>query len=578
MIRTEYPRPHFKRPKWTNLNGEWLFEYDDHDVGVTDKWYKEHSFSKSIHVPFAYQAALSGIHDTTFHDRVWYKRQFRLQKEKRSLYLLHFGAVDYEAMIWVNGQLAGSHQGGHTSFQLDVTSLVHTGDNELVVQAVDSSTDLDQPRGKQYWKEKSESIFYTRTTGIWQTVWLETVHQSHLSHVSFTPDIDEKQIKLDYHIHGVASNLELEVSISFNGTTIVNDRMTVLNEQGQRQYSIVHPATQHEEWLWSPENPSLFDVTFKLHEGTKVVDEVESYFGMRKVSVSNGEVYLNNKPYYMKLVLDQGYFPDGVLTAPSEESFIQDIKLTKQLGFNGARKHQKVEDPLYYYWADRLGLLVWGEMANSYIYSERAVERLTKEWLDVIKRDYNHPCIVAWVPINESWGVPDLLTSAKQRHHSVAMYHLTKSIDQTRFVMSNDGWEHTQSDLCTIHDYEASKEILKERYRTHDGALSFLPSGKNLYAPGYQYSDEPILVTEFGGISFKQSDWDGWGYSHATTEEEFLKGYAAVIEALYESPLVRGFCYTQLTDVEQEINGLVTYEREPKAAIEKIRAITIGKE
>ena len=578
ILRTEYPRPQFQRKNWMNLNGEWEFDYDDSKLGRTEKWYKDHSFSKRIHVPFSYQSALSGIGDTTFHDLVWYKRTFQIQTERTSRYILHFGAVDYEAWVWINGELAGYHQGGHSSFHFDITHLVKSGSNSLVVQANDSSTALDQPRGKQYWKEQSESIFYTRTTGIWQSVWLEELPETSLSNVYFTPDIDEKQIKIDYQIDSLKEDHQLDIVISFKGTTIIKDTVGLLSQKGSRQYSLTHAATEFENWLWSPEHPNLFDVTLTLRHHNQMIDEVQSYFGMRKISVHNGEVHLNNKPYYMRLVLDQGYFPDGVLTAPSEEDLIQDIKLTKQLGFNGARKHQKVEDPLYYYWADRLGLLVWGEMANSYTFNEVAVERISKEWQEVIARDYNHPCIVAWVPINESWGVPNLLTSSKQRHHSLTMYYLTKSLDQTRLVMSNDGWEHTKSDLCTIHDYEASRERLEARYQTVENALAFLPAGKTIYAPGHHYQDEPMLVTEFGGISFKQSDWDGWGYSNASSEEEFLSAYQAVVDAIHHSPLIKGFCYTQLTDVEQEINGLLTYDRKPKAALEKIHHITTGKD
>lgn len=576
ILRTEYPRPHFRREQWTNLNGEWEFDYDDNGVGRVEKWYKNHTFSQRIQVPFSYQSALSGIGDATFHDVVWYRRSLTIKKDSQSVYVLHFGAVDYQAWVWVNGELAGYHEGGHTPFSLEVTNLVQPGENDIVVQAVDSSTALDQPRGKQYWKEQSESIFYTRTTGIWQTVWLETLSKSHLANVTFTPDIDLKQIHLQYVLQSITQDQQLEVTISFKGKTILRDTIQALSEEGSRSYSLTHLSLQHENWLWSPEHPNLFDVTFRLLEKDRVIDQVESYFGMRKISVHNGDVFLNNKPYYMRLVLDQGYFPDGILTAPSEDDLIGDIKYTKELGFNGARKHQKVEDPLYYYWADRLGLIVWAEMANSYAFTERAVERLTKEWQEVVARDYNHPCIVAWVPINESWGVPDLLTSEKQRQHSSTMYHLTKSLDQTRLVMSNDGWEHTTSDLCTIHDYEASQEILENRYQSVENAMAFQPAGKTIYAPGHSFKQEPILVTEFGGISFKQSDWEGWGYSHATTEGEFLVGYQAVVQALHNSPLVRGFCYTQLTDVEQEINGLLTYDRKPKADMKQIKEITLG--
>ncbi|MDQ0207817.1 glycoside hydrolase family 2 protein [Alkalicoccobacillus murimartini] len=575
-LRPEYPRPHFKRDQWLNLNGEWEFEYDDDARGLNEKWYKDHTFSKRIIVPFCYQSSLSGIGETDFHDFVWYRRHFELKLDTHSRYILHFGAVDYEAWVWVNGERAVYHRGGHTPFKCEITSFLQSGQNTIVVHASDSSTALDQPRGKQYWKEQSENIFYTRTTGIWQTVWLETVSSSFLSEIFFTPDIDNKRIKFDYRVDSLQLDQKLNVEISFKGNIITRDTLSLIDGHGTRLFYLNHSGINHENWLWSPEDPNLFDVTIDLLENGKRIDRVQSYFGMRKIAVHNGQIFLNNKPYYMRLVLDQGYFPEGILTAPSELDLKKDIEYTKELGFNGARKHQKVEDPLYYYWADQLGLLVWGEMANSYAYSDQAVQRITQEWQEVIQRDYNHPSIVAWVPINESWGVPDLLTSTKQRNHSLTMYHLTKSLDQSRLVLSNDGWEHTQSDLCTIHDYESSQEILEKRYETIDSALAFLPAGKTIYAPGHSYQDEPILISEFGGISYKQSEWDGWGYSNANSEEEFLNAYKSVVDALYTSPLIKGFCYTQLTDVEQEINGLLTYDRKPKASIDQLKLITEG--
>jgi hypothetical protein len=306
-------------------------------------------------------------------------------------------------------------------------------------------------------------------------------------------------------------------------------------------------------------------------------DKAESYFGMRKIAVESGRLMLNNRAYFMRLVLDQGYFPDGILTAPSDEALKQDIELAKEMGFNGARKHQKIEDPRYLYWADRLGYLVWGEMANAYAYSEEYVRKVTAEWQEAVERDYNHPALVVWVPLNESWGVPNILIDERQQRHAMAMYYLTKSLDDTRPVVSNDGWEQMTTDLLTIHDYEWQREELASRYSTLEQALGMKPSRKELFVGGTVYAGQPLLITEFGGIAYKKSEWEGWGYSGADNDEDFLAKLAAVVEPLLETPVIQGFCYTQLTDVEQEINGLLTYDRVLKVPLEKIKEIFGGK-
>ncbi|MDQ0257244.1 beta-galactosidase/beta-glucuronidase [Evansella vedderi] len=578
--RSEYPRPQFQREQWLNLNGQWQFEYDDENKGLTDKWFEgnNHTFSKEITVPFSYQSELSGIGETEFHDLVWYKKTFTVpEKWNNQRVLLHFGAVDYGAWVYVNGKFVTFHEGGHVPFHAEITNVLQEGENEIVVRVEDASKDLDQPRGKQYWEEKSEGIFYLRTTGIWQTVWLEAVPVTYLEKVKMTPDIDKDEITIEYLVNEGQPNQLLEIDISFDGKQVAKDLVQLTSNKGSRSIYLndfnVHDAGR----LWSPEHPNLYDITFRIKDSSTTIDEVNSYFGMRKISVENGVVMLNNKPYYMKLVLDQGYFPTGILTPPSDEDIKKDVELTKEMGFNGARKHQKIEDPRYLYWADKLGLLVWGEMANAYTYTDDAVRRMTAEWQEAMERDYNHPSIVAWVPINESWGVPRLLADKRQQDHTLGMYYLTKSLDSTRLVISNDGWEHTKSDMCTIHDYESDKEVLKERYSSVENIMNSQPGHRLIYVPGYEYNGEPIQVTEFGGIAYKKSNWEGWGYSGATNDEDFEEKYYKVVSAMLESPLVQGFCYTQLTDVEQEINGLLTYDRKPKIDLEIIRNINEGR-
>jgi beta-galactosidase/beta-glucuronidase len=573
--RMDYPRPQFERTEWLNLNGEWEFDYDDEQVGEAEKWYVSHDFSKRIQVPFCFQSSLSGIGETGFHDTVWYRTKVTLPRQfsgKRRV--LHFGAVDYAAWVWVNGQLVKYHEGGHTPFSVDITEQLDNGENLIVVKAQDYSQDHTLPKGKQYWLEKSASIFYTRTTGIWQTVWLEPLAETYLEKVKLTPDIDAKEIKVSTFFQGsLKGSLQLKTVISFQGELVTEEIIKVNRNELTCRIGLPDFNDHGSGRLWSPEHPNLYDVEFTLLDGANVIDQVNSYFGMRKISIEAGKVCLNNRFYYMKLVLDQGYFPDGILTPPSDDAIKQDVVLTKAMGFNGARKHQKIEDPRYLYWCDRLGLLVWGEMANASDYSENYVRRITAEWQAAIERDYNHPCIVAWVPINESWGVPNILVDKLQQQHALAMYHLTKSLDNTRLVISNDGWEHVKSDICTIHDYESKREVLADRYSSVEKAVNALPANRWINVPGFPYAGEPIHVSEYGGISFKKSDWEGWGYSAAQSDEDFIERYKAVTQPLLQSSVVQGFCYTQLTDVEQEINGLLTYDRKPKIDLEIIKQI-----
>ncbi|TBL79488.1 glycoside hydrolase family 2 protein [Paenibacillus thalictri] len=580
--RMEYPRPQFVRNDWLNLNGEWEFAFDDENTGEREAWFEDGKqvFDKRIQVPFCFQSELSGIGETGFHDIVWYRKAVTLPPEfaDKSV-LLHFGAVDYEASVWVNGRLVATHTGGHTPFSADVTSALRDGENAVVVRARDYSKDMTLPRGKQFWEEKSRGIFYTRTTGIWQTVWMEPVEALHIDKVKLTPDIDKDQVGVRVFVNGSfgQSKVQLKTIIRFADVLISEDVITLQQNEESRHIRLYDTNGDKTGRKWTPERPNLYDIEWVLLVDGVEADHVQSYFGMRKISVEDGVLCLNNRPYYMKLVLDQGYFPEGLLTAPSDDALRADVEYTKAMGFNGARKHQKVEDPRYLYWCDKLGLLVWGEMANAYIYSEQYVSRMTSEWVEAVERDYNHPCVVAWVPLNESWGVPNILVDKAQQDHALAMYYLTKSLDPTRPVISNDGWEHVKSDLCTIHDYESSREVLAHRYGSADTAVSSKPGKRWIYVPGYARDQEPILVTEFGGISFRKSEWEGWGYSAAESDGDFVSRLAAVVHPLLESPIVQGFCYTQLTDVEQEINGLLTYDRKPKVPLEWIKAINEGK-
>lgn len=571
--RPEYPRPDFQREKWLALNGEWDFSFD------------EPIFDQKILVPFACETKLSGIHDTSFHNAVWYRRSFSLPEPMHDRQiLLHFGAVDYTCRLWVNNQFIREHTGGQCGFSADITDALNaSGENVIVLEARDDPADLEMPRGKQYWKPESESIFYTRTTGIWQSVWLEAVSPMHLCSCRITPLFDERSVRFSYALSAAPQHVTLTAEITFRGKTAGAVSVTPTSARGAFDWQIDQSALSawnyQEDLVWTPEQPNLFDVTFRILEHGCEVDAVQSYFGMRKVSIQNGQFLLNNRPYYQKLVLDQGYWPESLLTAPSDEAFIRDIELTKAMGFNGVRKHQKVEDPRYLYHADRMGLLVWGEIGAAYLYSEQYADRIYREWLDVLRRDYNHPCIVVWTPLNESWGVQEIETDPRQQAHSEAMVAITKSMDTTRLVVDNDGWEHTNGDLLTIHDYSPSGEMLRAHLGSMDAILALRPAQRALFVGRHAYAGQPILLSEFGGVKFVPGTeaQHSWGYCEADSCAAFAGKLRELFDAVRACPLVDGYCYTQLTDVETEQNGLLTYDRTPKLPLETICAILNGR-
>lgn len=571
--RPEYPQPDFQREKWLALNGEWDFSFD------------EPIFDQKILVPFACETKLSGIHDTSFHNAVWYRRSFSLPEPMHDRQiLLHFGAVDYTCRLWVNDQFIREHTGGQCGFSADITDALNaSGENVIVLEARDDPADLEMPRGKQYWKPESESIFYTRTTGIWQSVWLEAVSPMHLCSCRITPLFDERSVRFSYALSAAPQHVTLTAEITFRGKTAGAVSVTPTSARGAFDWQIDQSALSawnyQEDLVWTPEQPNLFDVTFRILEHGCEVDAVQSYFGMRKVSIQNGQFLLNNRPYYQKLVLDQGYWPESLLTAPSDEAFIRDIELTKAMGFNGVRKHQKVEDPRYLYHADRMGLLVWGEIGAAYLYSEQYADRIYREWLDVLRRDYNHPCIVVWTPLNESWGVQEIETDPRQQAHSEAMVAITKSMDTTRLVVDNDGWEHTNGDLLTIHDYSPSGEMLRAHLGSMDAILALRPAQRALFVGRHAYAGQPILLSEFGGVKFVPGTeaQHSWGYCEADSCAAFAGKLRELFDAVRACPLVDGYCYTQLTDVETEQNGLLTYDRTPKLPLETICAILNGR-
>ncbi len=580
--RPEYPRPDFRRDDFLCLNGSWEFAFDDADAGLRERWYDKRPLDREITVPFVYQSERSGVHDKGFHNVVWYKKRLRLPSPaegKRSL--LHFGAADYEAQVWVNAQYLGNHSGGNTPFAFDITDALTDGETVITVRVRDDAMDLELPRGKQYWKPESHGIFYTPSTGLWQSVWIEQVSENRLDRVWVTPDVDNKTFALRMEFCGRAEK-QVRVRLSLKGKTFADDVISVRNNRAERLIWLDQRVSldwNHQETLvWTPKRPVLFDLSFEVLVDDECADRVESYCALRKVSVADGKFMLNNRPFTQKMLLDQGYWPETLMTAPTDQAFIDDILACKAMGFNGVRKHQKAEDPRYLYHADRLGLLVWGECSSAYVYSRTYAMRMVKEWTEIVERDYNHPCIVCWVPLNESWGVDGIMNNPAEQSHATSLYHLTKSLDQTRLVISNDGWNHTFSDLLTIHDYADKGETLEKRYADLKTVLASTPGNRTLFAQGHSYSGQPILVSEFGGIAYRKGRTDGWGYSEATSDEDFLSRYRSLVTALLSSPLVQGFVYTQLCDVEQEINGLMTYDRRFKLPPERIREINLQDE
>lgn len=573
-----YPRPQFERENWNNLNGPWQFTKDPHDQGLLDKWYHLQDLPdhELIEVPFAPQSTMSGV-EGPFPPVIWYKRDFTETFDKDQSVLLHFGAVDHAADVYIDGEHIGTHTGGNVSFAFDITHALNRDQSThtIHVRVFDDIEDIEIPRGKQYWKEESESIFYTPTSGIWQTVWLEKVPRTHLEKVKYIPDILHNTIKVSYYFNRPITKGRLKTEIWFENGRVLTNEKQVTSDYHEEVHYLGKPNDQDNLRLWTPENPNIYDVTFTLSTDDGD-DVVRSYFGMRKISIEKDHVMLNNKPYSMRLVLDQGYYPESLMTSPSDEAIKTDINLTKLMGFNGVRKHQKIEEERYLYYADKMGLLVWEEMPSAYKFSSRMMKKISEEWQTAIDRDFNHPSIIAWVPFNESWGVPNLLTNPREVHFLESMHHLTKAKDNTRLVISNDGWEQGSTDLLTIHDYESDYETLKRRYHSLESILNSMPADKPLYNKGFEYGNEPILITEFGGISYKASNDEGWGYSNAFSDEDFVERLRSVFQPLHLSKNIQGFCYTQLTDIEQEMNGLLTYDRKPKIDIERIRAIVLN--
>ncbi|MGE5557222.1 MAG: glycoside hydrolase family 2 protein [Bacillota bacterium] len=569
--RPEYPRPRMVREDWVNLNGTWQFEIDQGKSGRARDLHFN-NLSGRIVVPFCPESKLSGIGHKDFMNAVWYRREFEIPAAwKGRRILLHFGAVDYEAEVWINGLPAGRHRGGYTPFSLEITGLIKPGMNILTVCAEDDNRSGLQPCGKQSTQYPSQGCCYTRTTGIWQTVWLEAVGETFAASFKIIPDPANRHFYIETALDGPLGNLALSIKAYFKGKPVGEYAGAV---SGRRTASILQLSETH---LWFPGSPNLYDLEFILKRNGEVIDKTTGYAGLRSITWDGKAVSINGKPVFQRLVLDQGYYPDGIYTAPSDEALKNDILLAMGMGFNGARLHEKIFEPRYLYWADKLGFMAWGEYANwgLNITGPMGLERFLPEWLEALQRDCGHPCVIGWCPFNETWD--DRATGAKQDDEVLRLiYQVTKALDPTRPVIDTSGAFHVATDIFDVHDYEQDPEVFAERY----GKLA---SGEEIFTwmPHRQkYEGQPYMVSEYGGIWWNpgQKDEKSWGYGNRPqSEAEFLKRYEGLTRVLLANPKICGFCYTQLYDVEQEVNGLYTYDRKPKFDPAVIRAINQSK-
>ena len=574
VIRNEYPRPQQKRKNWFTLNGEWEFCFDDFNVGLKEGYFSgEKTFDKKINVPFAYQSKESGIGLEEVHEIMWYKKEFDVPSENVGR-ILCFNGVDYFADVYLNGVHVFSHEGGYASFDIDVTEYLKIGKNVLVLRVYDPDR-CDIPRGKQSWTGKRFACWYVATSGIWKSVWIEEFNKDYISKRSLFTDIDDGVVYGEVFTEHLLAD-RLEVIVSDNGKVRTKASFTFKNGKAEYRLSMKNPADVWKFALWSPETPNLYDIEYKIYIDEEVADSVISRFGMRKISVDkSGQICLNNCPYYQKLILDQGYFGDGGLTALSVEQIKESIALMKKTGFNGARKHQKIEDPYYYHYAEELGFLTWLEIPSAYEFTAREVKSISSQTVEIVEQNSSFTSVITYVPFNESWGVDAIVGDKRQQDFVKGVYHLIKSLDRTRLVCSNDGWENvTETDVVTVHDYCRGSDKYPPYYFDKNKVNKISPAGRKIICDDNDYVGQPIIFSEYGGIAYDKDSKNGnWGYGDgAKTESEMLERIKDLTEGL-KGTYFQGFCYTQLTDVQQEVNGLCDENLKPKFDIAVLKEI-----
>lgn len=553
--RPEYPKPQFERENWLNLNGVWQFEIDNGRSGIARGLAEaDAKLSDQILVPFCPESKLSGIEHTDFMYGVWYKRTVTLTEQQcAQRVVLHFGAVDYTANVFVNGKKVGTHKGGYISFAMDITEFVTPGENVITVFAEDDTRCGNIPKGKQAHHYHSSGCDYTRTTGIWQTVWIEFTPKSYIKSFKFYPDYKKGEVTVFVELCGKG---DFTANITYEGKPMASFCET--DTQGRLQFTL----SLEEIHLWEIGKGRLYDVAFTFGE-----DAVKSYFGLRNVELRGQKFLLNGKSVFQRTVLDQGFYPDGIYTAPSDEDLKNDILLSLACGFNGARPHEKIFEERYFYHADKLGYITWGEYPDWGLNYNKAenIHNIMPEWLEEIERDFNHPSIVGWCPRNEVWNT---WWGEPHRPSLALLYDVTKAVDPTRPCIDVSGGFHVKTDIYDVHEYWQSGEGLRNRY---DGIKDGVMTEHPWHEKEIPYTGGPVFLSEYGGIAwFAKCDEDNdrkkaWGYGNGPkTEEEFIARFTELTEALMENPGLMGLCYTQLTDVEQEQNGLYTYDRIPK--------------
>ncbi len=571
--RTEYPRPQFQRREWLALNGAWEFAFDDADEGLA-KGYDtgKVALPMQINVPFSYQYEASGIGDPTDHARVWYRKTFRARTDKRAL--LCFNGSDYVTDVWLNGRYVLCHTGGFSPFSADVTQYLKEGENVIVVRCFDPC-DPAIPRGKQSWTGEKFGCWYIPNTGIWQSVWIDWVGEDYIRTYSLTPDYDAFSISGEIvTMYGLAD--EAEIEIEYRGKIAKRVRFSLDGRRTRYAVRLMEKDHVDPSYAWTPASPNLFDTVIRLYRGGVCVDRAKTRFGLRKISVDNGGICLNNAPLYQRLILDQGYWKESGLTPPSVEAIRKDIEMAQAMGFNGARKHQKFEDPYFYYYAEEMGFLTWCEMPSAYDFCTEEMDALEREWYAIVEEARNFTSVICYVPLNESWGVRNSVAVREQQDLARSLYYGTKARDGSRIVSSNDGWEYTEAtDLIGVHDYAYDSSAFAEKYRP-ERYDTIYPGRRRLMAYGCRYGGQPVLMTEFGGIAMsKDSGGENWGYnSSAHSDEEFYSRYEDLVRGIHSNSQFQGFCYTQLTDVQQEVNGLLDADHMPKFDVERIARIT----
>lgn len=560
--RIEHPKPQFQRDSWMNLNGQWAFEIDNGRSGLARGLSNQDAkLSGEITVPFCPQSELSGVNYKDFINGAWYQRTVELTREQTSgTVFIHFGAVDYRCQVFVNGKKAGEHRGGYVSFRMDISELVNIGENVITVYAEDNERDPMIPRGKQSEEFFSHNCDYTRTTGIWQTVWLEFCPKTHLDSFRVTPNLEDGSLWISAKVCGRAA---LIVEAAFEGKPMGK---ASVEAKGDRVSLTLKLDEIH---LWELGCGRLYDLTLTYGD-----DIVHSYAGMRSVALEGRKFLLNGKSVFQRTVLDQGFYPDGIYTAPSDEALVRDIQLSMSCGFNGARLHEKIFEERFLYHCDRLGYMVWGEFPNWGLdHSQpQAVYSVLPEWLEEVERDFNHPSIIGWCPFNETWD-----QNGRKQYDDVlrAVYLATKSADPTRPCIDTSGNYHVETDIYDLHDYDQNPESFKAHYDelAQGGELWEQVNQRQPYPRQKYDGKKPVFLSEYGGIGWAL-DEKAWGYGNSPkSPEEFIQRFRGLADALLDNPEIMGLCYTQLTNVEQEQNGLFTYEREPKFPVETFRDI-----